>query len=68
MEGVNASFILYPEHDQKATGHTQGEAQDVDTRKSFIADHVAPGNEKIVFDHMTPLLSAYSAKKMPLLD
>jgi hypothetical protein len=38
MEAVVAQFIIYPHTDKCCTTDTQGEAENVDERKAFLAE------------------------------
>ena len=45
---IHTPFVLNPQENQQTTGHTEGQSQDIDSRKSFVADEVPPGNFEIV--------------------
>ena len=51
MKAIHATFVMDPQQDQQAAGHAKGEAQDIYSRKCFVTDQIAPGDEEIVLDH-----------------
>jgi hypothetical protein len=51
MEIVNAFFVLHPQKNEQAAGHSQGQPCNVDRSMDFMADDVSPGYFYVVFKH-----------------
>ena len=48
---VEGCFVRDPESDDKGDGHSNGEAGDIDGGVAAVFQQVAPGKEKVVFEH-----------------
>jgi hypothetical protein len=44
IEPVIADLILYPDKDQQGAGHAYRKTADIDKRKPFSTEKIAPGN------------------------
>ena len=59
MELVGAADLQDPEEDEGSACHADGEAEDVDDRKGFVADEVPPGDGEVVSNHWMTFTKVY---------
>ena len=52
MKQVVAHFILYPQQYQYCAAHAYCQAENIDSRKTFISKKVAESDFQIVFEHI----------------
>jgi hypothetical protein len=53
---------VHPQKDEDAAGHADGQAQQIRGGESLVAEKVAPGYLKIVFEHMDERLLAFRSE------
>ena len=48
---IIAWFVQYVQHDQKETGHANGQADRIQEREGLVLSEASPGSFKVVFEH-----------------
>jgi len=56
---IGGRFVLHPQNDQDAAGHTQSQSDNVDKRVSFVSLDVPESDPKVVFNHGNPSLCIF---------
>jgi hypothetical protein len=51
VEPVETQFMLYPQHDEQNTGHTDGKAQEINNGDVPVFKKQPDGKDNIVTDH-----------------
>jgi hypothetical protein len=54
IEFIIMPFILNPQHDQHATGHTDRQTRNIDKRKAFMLGEISKRHFQIIFEHDSP--------------
>jgi hypothetical protein len=57
--------MLYPQLNEDAAGEAYCKSSNIDRRKSFVADQVAPGDFDVVFKHGEGSYVLRGANSMP---
>jgi len=66
MEFIIRQLVVYPQKDQDAAGHTDGEAEQIGRGEGLVPEQVSPGYLEIVLEHAGAFIPDCRSKTVPL--